>query len=130
MAHSVKLPDYLREMASRPFVWGRSDCCLAPSDWILARTGIDAAAPLRGRYGTAFGAFRHIAQRGGFEKMVADLMAAAGFCRTDTPQPGDVGVIITDQGLSFGIKTSRGWAAKSDKGVTCAPFKYLQAWTV
>lgn len=126
----TSLPEFLRDSAATPFRWGASDCCLFPSDWIRARTGIDAAAPLRGRYGTAFGAFRHIAKRGGFEKMVADLMAAAGFTRTESPEPGDVGVIVTDQGLSFGIKTRLGWAAKGESGITCAPFKHLQAWTI
>lgn len=106
----MTLSEFLRFGAATPFRWGTSDCCLFPSDWIRERTGIDAAAPLRGRYGTAFGAFRHIAKRGGFEAMVIDLMDAAGFSRTDAPKPGDVGVIVTDQGLSFGIKTRLGWA--------------------
>lgn len=62
--------------------------------------------------------------------MVVDLMSASGFTKTESPQPGDVGIIETDQGLSFGIKTRLGWAAKGEHGVTCAPFKHLQAWTI
>lgn len=62
--------------------------------------------------------------------MVSNLMDEAGFAKTDSPQPGDVGIIVTDQGLSFGIKTRLGWAAKNENGITCAPFEHLQAWSI
>lgn len=90
----MKLADHLNAAAAEPFTWGHSDCCLMPSDWMKARIGIDPAAPLRGRYGTAFGALRHITARGGFVQMVRDLMRDAGFAETDSPVPGDVGIVM------------------------------------
>ena len=126
----ITLTEHLQAGAAQPFVWGAHDCCLWPSDWMKARRGVDPAAPLRGRYGTAFAAYRHIQRLGGFEVMVRALMADAGFAETNTPQPGDVGIIETDQGPALAIRTQRGWAANGPTGVTCAPFDHLVAWTI
>ncbi|MHC2020381.1 DUF6950 family protein [Methylobacterium sp. CM6247] len=126
----MTLAEHLRTGALEPFAWGVADCCLFPSDWILAQTGIDAAAPLRGRYRTPLGAARHIKRRGGFVRMVSDLMAAAGFLETDNPQPGDVGVIHLGDGLAFAIRTRVGWASKSLSGLGCGPFRHVVAWTI
>lgn len=117
-------------MGAQPFAWGASDCCLAPSDWMLARRGVDPAAPLRGRYQTALGAHRHIRRLGGFVVMVTDLMAAAGFAETSEPQPGDVGIVESEQGMALAIKTELGWAVKGVNGFVVAPFACVRAWAV
>lgn len=126
----MQLSEFLIAGGRLPFVWGAADCCLWPADWIMARLGIDPARPLRGRYGTAYGAYRHIARLGGFETMVRNLMSSAGLRETDDPKEGDVGLIITDQGFSIGIKTGTGWAAKAPRGITVARFQHVAAWAV
>lgn len=130
MAGVLSLPEHLRVMGSTPFTWGVSDCCLAASDWMLARRGIDPAAPLRGRYASMRGALRHIRRLGGFEAMVSNLMRDAGFVETNEPKIGDVGVVDSDQGQALAIRTHIGWAVKGVNGFVVAPFSHTKAWSV
>jgi hypothetical protein len=117
-------------MGAQPFQWGVSDCCLAPSDWMLAKRGVDPAAPLRGQYSTMRGALRHIRRRGGFEAMVCKLMEEAGFSETTDPKPGDVGVVDSEQGMALAIRTAVGWAVKGENGFVVAPFTCVRSWSV
>ena len=50
-----------------PFEWGRHDCVLWPADAVLALTGIDHAAPYRGRYSSPLGAARLLRRELGLE---------------------------------------------------------------
>lgn len=128
---SPVLVRYLREAAGRPFAWGSLDCSLFMAGWVLARTGIDPAAPLRGRYATERGALRHVRRLGGFEAMGRLLMAAAGFATTLEPVPGDVGLIEHPRGgPTFAILTDLGWVAKSPGGVAAGRFCVIVAWSV
>ncbi len=76
-----RLADFVDEARSRPFQWGEFDCCLMPCDGVLAITGVDPAAKLRGRYRTLRGAQAALIRfaRGGLveaaEKIAADLAA-------------------------------------------------------
>lgn len=47
-----------------PFAWGSNDCALFAADAVMATTGIDLAADMRG-YSTAREALRLMRQRGG-----------------------------------------------------------------
>ncbi len=49
--------DFLLEWAAAPFEWGKHDCALFAANGILAMTGVDIAAPFRGRYSDEAGAF-------------------------------------------------------------------------
>lgn len=56
----VRRPDWperfyeaLRARRRLPFRWGQTDCCLTAADLILAMTGVDLAAGLRGTYESA-----------------------------------------------------------------------------
>lgn len=44
----TRLSDLLRARARMPFAWGSNDCCLFAADAVLAMTGTDPAAALRG----------------------------------------------------------------------------------
>lgn len=50
------LTDFLKAAAARPFSWGEHDCLLFAADWVRRMTGVDCAAPHRGKYKTARGA--------------------------------------------------------------------------
>ncbi len=130
MAAVLSLPEFLQHMGRTPFVWGETDCCLMASDWMLGKRGVDPAAPLRNRYNTMRGALRHIKRRGGFTAMVCHLMDKAGFRETSDPQPGDVGIVTSEQGVALGIKTPTGWAVKAVTGFVVAPFTHTRAWTI
>lgn len=81
----TRLSDFVKQRADMPFEWGRNDCCLFTVDAVIAVTGIDHAAPLRG-YTTALGAARVVEQQGGIRQLaidawgepVAPMMAAVG----------------------------------------------------
>lgn len=54
----VLLHDYLRACRAREFQYGSFDCCLFVCDAIESMTGVDVAAPFRGRYQSRKQAFR------------------------------------------------------------------------
>lgn len=68
-----------------PFAWGSNDCCLFAADAVLAMTGEDPAAALRG-YGSAMESARIVEEQGGLREIathalgpeVAPAMAAIG----------------------------------------------------
>lgn len=67
-------PERLRKIIeaarTRPFSWGKHDCCLFACDAVKAMTGTDPAKPFRGRYKTkrgAFGALKRFAGGGVLE---------------------------------------------------------------
>lgn len=88
-----RLPDWRERLAAfvaarraTPFQWGRADCCLSAADAMLAQTGEDFAAPLRG-YANAFGAARRLAALG--FASVQDYVASR-FARRARPRAGDL----------------------------------------
>lgn len=54
----VRLRDYVEATRSRPFCWGRFDCCLFACNAVRSITGVDMAAEWRGTYRTKTGAWR------------------------------------------------------------------------
>jgi hypothetical protein len=54
----ARLGEHIKAALKRPFSWGAHDCCTFACDGILAMTGVDPMADLRGKYGTAIGAAR------------------------------------------------------------------------
>jgi len=61
----------------RPFAWGERDCCLFCADLVLALTGVDYAARLRGAYHTRREAVLLLRAHGGMEAMVTALLGPA-----------------------------------------------------
>lgn len=70
-----RLAALLAEAKDRPLDWGRHDCCLFAADAVLAMTGEDPAAALRGRYRDVKGARRIVKARGGSLERLAEAMA-------------------------------------------------------
>ena len=80
------------------FEWGVRDCCLAPCEWVVERTGKDPAADLRGMYSSAIECQR---VTGFFTDPIALLqprLSEIGLDRTDCPSHGDFGVIRVADG--------------------------------
>ena len=70
----MRLPDWqlrlatlCKERSSAPFKWGAHDCCLWAADCVVAVTGIDPAAKLRGTYSGAISAAHVLEEHGGVE---------------------------------------------------------------
>lgn len=112
----TRLPDWrprlrawLSEMARHPgpITPGQHDCCLFAAAALEAQTGVDLAAPWRGRYTTFRGGLRLIRKAGH-----ADLAALLAGHLSETPvleaQPGDIVVLASAEGPAMGVVQGAG----------------------
>jgi hypothetical protein len=63
---------FLQERQRAPFVWGENDCILFAADAIVAITGFDLAASVRGLYASEEEAKALLKQRGGLEAAITE----------------------------------------------------------
>lgn len=98
------------------------------ANWVRARTGIDPAHELRGRYRTKIGWMRIVKRAGGLLPLVERLALTVGMHRVDTPVAGAVGVVETALGPVGAIRTAKGWAMKVGDGIAIGPARALAAW--
>lgn len=108
-------PEFAKASATRPFAWG-DDCLIDTADWVLAATGIDVAAPFRGRYSDAETCRALFRGRGGLTKALRSHMARLGFAETEAPQPGDPGLV-----KAFGVVLHERRAARFAMGAVRLP---------
>lgn len=64
----------LIEAERRPFAWGRHDCCTFAADCVLAITGRDPLADLRGQWRTRTQALALLKRLGGLQQAVTDRL--------------------------------------------------------
>ena len=108
----VRLDELVRNLSCRQYEWGAFDCCTLVGDVVLAITGVDPIADVRGKYSTEQGAYRILARLGGMEAAWAARLGppiALGFA-----QAGDVG-ITGDAVVFYGGSC---WLGASDMGLT------------
>lgn len=104
----ARLPDWQPRLATlvdqrmrHPFTWGVHDCCLFAADALLACTGRDFAAALRGTYSTQAEAGTLLAAHGGLAKLAAGCLG-----RVIAPalaQPGDVALADLGDGYLLAV---------------------------
>ncbi|MFZ2996292.1 DUF6950 family protein [Sphingobium sp.] len=97
----ARLAAYLEPLRTRPFAWGRYDCCLFAAGAVMAMTGVDPMPEFRGRYSTPIGSLRALTRYGAgaldatldtkFERIVANLA-----------QRGDIVMSGAALGINFG----------------------------
>jgi len=73
----LRLAEFMGSRFAMPFNWGTNDCCLFAADAVLAMTGIDHAASLRGTYTTALGAQRIVDDAGGMLALTEGMLGGA-----------------------------------------------------
>ena len=56
----TKLSAHINTMRPEPFVWGKHDCALWAASCVEVMTGVDLAAPVKGKYSTPQGAYKSI----------------------------------------------------------------------
>lgn len=130
----VRLAELLEARVATPLVWGRHDCALLAADAVLATTGVDPAAELRGRYRSAAGAHRALAATLGLPgnlarevdvlREFAEAFAARhGVPRVDRVRAkrGDVALILADRPVPWfvsvlGVVVSEGIVVADDPG--------------
>lgn len=112
----------VESVMSRPWEWGRCDCCTAATEVFWALRGFDPMAELRGKYDKA-GAKAMILEAGGLEALAKRVLEDAGLRRTGNPKPGDLGyydrghgALVVCAGDRWAGKTLRGW--RLVRGVT------------
>lgn len=110
------------------FVWGQNDCCLFACDAVLAVTGHDAGADLRGTYATAAGAARVLQRVGGVAGVA--IQRAGPVVPVALAQPGDVGVCKQDNGHpALAVYGGTVWHAPGPLGLTAHhASKITRAW--
>jgi hypothetical protein len=123
-----RLAELVAARMDAPFAWGSNDCCLFAADAVLAVTGTDPAADLRGAYTDERGALRVLARLGGVAG-IAEARAGAEIVPA-LARPGDIVLGAIDREC-LGVCTGLHWHAPSAAGLVCAPMSAaLRAWRV
>ena len=139
LQHFLRLP--------RGWAWGGvggDDCTTFCASWVLAVTGHDAAADLRGTYDTAEGANAIIEAAGGIEELVASRLEAVIIQRVQQPQEGDVGIVEGMTGFDMDGATVKRipaicfgpcnggllWAVMSARGPQVKRLNHSMAWRI
>ncbi len=121
-----RLQACLAERCPQEFEWGKQDCCLFVCDCVLAMTGRDPAADLRG-YVDELGAARIVKKNGGIRAIatarlgaeIAPLLASVG----------DVGLVETAGRESLALCAGGHWLAPGPYDVECLPLEAaITAW--
>jgi len=96
---------------------------------VVAAQGVDPAAAWRGACASARDAARILRGRG-LLALAREGCAAAGLAETRDPLPGDVGVVLTEDGPARTVRTGAGWAIKAGQGFGVRAAPMLAAWRV
>lgn len=126
------LGSYLQAAISRPWKWGKWDCCRFAAEWCIRRGRGDPMSFLEPLYASEFQALRTIREGGGLVALWSRGMADIGAPEVETPKLGDVGVVrsITERGEEdvCAIYTGARWAMLGIHGLICAPADPIKVW--
>ena len=132
---------WVRRTAAIPFEWAEWDCALEMADWVRERTGIDFGAKWRGRYGDGEAARALLRADGGIVAVMRQEAATAQILETETPRPGDVGVVripwlhefrgrkrVTTIPAGAIVAPTGKWRARAQGGHVFGAFPLIVAW--
>lgn len=126
------LDAFLASRRLAPFAWGDNDCVLFAADAVLALTGVDPCAKIRGKYKTARGAASALRKHGGMiaavEKATAGLGAFA--IAPAFAQRGDIALVQTDLGLTVLVRVADAWIGPGRDGIERHLAAPLKAWAI
>jgi hypothetical protein len=125
----LRLAAYMAQRQAEPFAWGQQDCALFAAGAVLAITGHDPAADLRGSYAGAREALAVVADRGGLE-----AIATAALGPPINPRRaavGDVVLVAGAHGALLAVCNGTHALAPGDSGLVPMPMAAaLSAWKV
>ncbi|MCI5097532.1 MAG: hypothetical protein MRY77_14550 [Rhodobacteraceae bacterium] len=105
----TRLPDwqprlrrFLAQSDGRPLIAGKHDCCLFGAGAIEAETGVDLAAPWRGRYSTFRGGYR-ILRKAGYSDHVALIASFLQEIPVFAVRAGDIAIVPSESGDAVGV---------------------------
>lgn len=123
---------YLQTAISRPWKWGKWDCCRFAAEWCVRRGCGDPMSFLKPLYTSEFQALRIIREGGGLTALWSRGMADIGAQEVDEPALGDVGIVqsVTERGTEevCAIFTGKRWAMLGIHGLICAPAEPIKVW--
>jgi hypothetical protein len=129
-AWPTRLALHLQARQFAPFVWGSNDCCSFAIDGVVAVTGHDYMAPLRGQYSTAAQAARLMRDAGGLQALVCQHLGATR-PQAAQAQRGDVVLLPTPHGPALGLCVGAQAIAAGELGtVAYSMTAALAAWAV
>lgn len=111
-----------------PFAWGTNDCCLFAADAVLAMTGVDHAADVRGTYSDAREAVQVLAGLGG---LAAVASRGGPECPPLCARVGDVGIVNDGERDALAVCLGEVWAVPVTGGLAVMLFESAQrAWRI
>lgn len=113
----------LDRFRAEPFTWdGEHDCGMFFADCIEAMTGVDIAAPLRGKYRSKAGAFRALRNLGFDDHVdyVASILPAVE--NPALARVGDGAVVASGDGPALAIVIGAQIACYAPEGLGFVPF--------
>ena len=135
MSSMIRFPDwqsrfdaFLRESRDKQFAWGSWDCCLWVGGALQSMTGVDLAAPFRGRYSSRVEGRKLLHEAGGVEA----IFFSAGMPEIPVTHARRGDVVMFRKTL-IGIVALNGMDALviGEKGLTTTPKDTaIKAWHV
>ncbi len=128
-----RLAELIEARRQMPFTWGVFDCAMFAADAVVAVTGEDPLAAVRGRYSTEAAAEAITDAAGGFEAFMVEQFRAFGApqCPPEFLQRGDVGLVRYGNQLSAAVMLSGAVAAPGINGLSfLAPRMLVRGWAV
>ncbi len=123
-----RLSTIFNEYQNKPFVWGKSDCCLFTADFVQVLTGIDPAKDYRNKYKTEIGAKRALVKYGSVEKALDEHFKRINY---NFAKRGDPILFTSELGLTVGVKWSGGLLTMGLKGmVLVSEFEPEAVWSL
>lgn len=117
----ARLVDFLAEVPGYPKAYGQFDCALFTLGGVTVMTGLDLAAPYRGRYATLRDGIAML-RRDGFRDHVALVGAYFDEITPAFAQVGDVAVITSADGPALGLVNGEYIYALTPERMVLVPF--------
>lgn len=124
------LATFLDARVDTPFAWGSNDCCLFAADAVLALTGTDIAADVRGTYSSAKSATTTSTAFRGLAQLAADRLGPE--VPSTFAKRGDVLLVKGEDGKEFlAVCVGDMYAGPGPNGTAYGPMTdVLKAWSV
>lgn len=130
----TRLVGVIDKAAGKPFVWGEHDCCLFACNCIEAMTGVDPAAPFRGKYRSRGEAVRALRDYAGTLEDVALQIALEYNAPPITASRafrGDLALVETERGDALAIHYGGALFTTAAEGLARLPILHARLhWAV
>lgn len=127
----MHIADFVAAEALKSFRWGETDCASTADRWINLNNGRSPLAEAGLIYRDEYEATAILIERGGFPIIVNRAMKLVGFEKTETPQTGDVGLVLRSGRMCLAIRTETLWFSRDERGLIGAPLDALwKAWRI